>query len=228
MKPSDRSSGILICFTGVDGAGKTTLATWLTESLNRKGLGAEYRWCGWRQFESPLLGPIARVVKGLRSGSGRGAGALPHADCSAGETFRTVTEYLVLIDYLLLTAAKVEIPLMRGQILVCDRYVYDRLADLPPGRSNADTKKRVLMAFLHWLPTPRLVFLIDLPEEVAWARKNDMPSPEVLSPRRVRYLAMAEEHHMVVLDGRMGLDQLTSIIESRVAAVIQYEQSMPV
>ena len=220
MKGYDSPRGMFVCFAGIDGSGKTTLAQSLASTLNQRGVSAKYVWCGWRQFESPLLGPFARVVRSLLSSRRDSKGTVTKTSATASNAFRPIHEYLMLIDYLLLAVLRVKIPLMRSENLVCDRYVYDSLAGLQVDGGDVQIKERVLLSFLHWLPKPDLVFLIDLPAETAWERKRDTPSPDALEQRRTNYLALAEQHDMIIIDGRLDLDQLTNLIENKVTALI--------
>jgi dTMP kinase len=44
--------GLFICFVGIDGSGKTTLAQALVERARVQGIEIEYTWC---KFESSLF-----------------------------------------------------------------------------------------------------------------------------------------------------------------------------
>ena len=56
------------------------------------------------------------------------------------------------------------------------------------------------------------MFLIDIPEEVAFHRKSDIPSIDYLNVRRDYYLSIAKEYGMVILDGTKDKDELTEFI----------------
>lgn len=55
---------------------------------------------------------------------------------------------------------------------------------------------------------PDILFLIDLPEEIAHKRKDDVPSVDYLRDRRKMYLYIGNEYKMTILDGSMPLDEL--------------------
>jgi dTMP kinase len=117
-----------------------------------------------------------------------------------------VHRQLIVLDYFLSTVIKIKIPLMRGRNIVCDRYVYDLQADL------LRQHKRTGRILRRLLPKPDKVFLIDLPEEVAFKRKNDVPSIDYLTQRRGGFLDLAKQYNMTVLDGSKPLKELRSQI----------------
>lgn len=209
--------GTLICFIGVDGSGKTTQAKALCESLARTGIKTRYVWT---RFEPKLIKPLVAMAKGLFF---RGKDVFrDYADyantkrnLSKNTILLTTYQYLLLLDYSLQIFQKVKVPLMRGEVIVCDRYIHDTLADLAVdyGYSDEETQK-TLRSYLRLFPNPDLVFLLDLPEELAYQRKGDVPSIDYLAQRRNIYLNMGKDYNVVALDATKGLIELEDIIKS--------------
>ena len=81
--------------------------------------------------------------------------------------------------------------------------------------SEEDVKKS-LDKILSLFPTPNITFLVDLPEEIAYQRKDDVPSIGYLRDRRETYLHMGKECKMIILDGAMPLNELKSAVKRNV------------
>ncbi len=211
---------MFICFTGIDGSGKSTLAQALVAELERKGVRSKYVYSRFRPLILKPIGRIGRLLflrgKDIRN---------DYAEYSNAKKalFQTrflpsVYERLLLFDYLLQAIFHVKLPLMLGKNIVCDRYVYDTIiTDLAVDMSYSRGKvKRLLQHCFFLLPKPDLVFLIDVPEEVAFYRKNDVPSIDYLKERKKIYLDIAQECGMNILDGTQELMELESEVKEKV------------
>ena len=118
----------------------------------------------------------------------------------------------------------VKLPLLFGKNVICDRYVYDTATDFVVDFGYSKEKiQTMLKIFFRVVPKPQLVFLIDLPEEIAYQRnlpKHDISSVTYLSIRRRIYLNLNEEHKMTLLDGTKNLRDLESEVFSKVKEVV--------
>ena len=75
----------------------------------------------------------------------------------------------------------------RGRLVVFDRYTYDAL--LPITGSWRPLKRPYFWVLAHLAPRPDLVLVLDLPGEVAFARKGEF-TPEGLEAVRQGFLAL--------------------------------------
>lgn len=188
----------VVCFTGIDGCGKTTQAKALVHHLRAQGYKSRYVWLGW----SPaLLKPIVksmkhRIVKKRQTSEDDYA---KYTLAKRGFFLRRGTRLLwtvyVALDYALQVLVRVFIPVRLGHIVVCDRYFHDVLIDLAINYSwTAGEFRRVLRTSSALVfPVPDKTFVIDVPEDVAFNRKNDVTSIEYLRDRRNLYLAILSE-----------------------------------
>ena len=208
-----RKKGFLICFIGIDGSGKTTLAKMLVDTMNENGIRSQYLWCGWRQFEFFLLKHLARAAKRLRH-SRQNSGLESDA---IGEVRNPLYRCLILMDYVFSSVPKVRIPLALRRNVVCDRYVYDVVGGLLVNHRFMAT-----MA-LRLFPRPDLIFLVDLPEEIAYQRKDDVPSVSYLKERKAIYMNMERRFKMTVIDGSKELGELRTVILSEVKKLMSRE-----
>ena len=213
--------GIFICFTGMDGAGKTTLAKFLIDDLHDRGIKSRYVY---NRYVPIILRPIMLIGKLL---------FLRDKDfykdyTEYSNTKRTASrrhsvlarlyQRLLLFDYFFQILFKIKLPLLFGKNIVCDRYIYDTIVtDLSVdfNYSEEDVQKS-LYKILSWFPTPNITFLVDLPEKIAYQRKDDVPSIDYLKDRRETYLHMGKECEMMILDGVTPLDELKSVVKGNV------------
>jgi len=213
----------LICFVGMDGTGKTTQAKRLVDALEARGVKCKYVWNTYQPF---ITKPFLLLGKALFF---RGKDAFKdYAQYSHTKikVFRTpilswVYEYLSLFDYLCQSLIKVRLPRLFGSNIICDRYVPDVAVNLAMELNYSDEKLRSrLDGLLSWLPQPDLTFLMDVPEETGYQRKDDTPSIEHLRSLRGIYLSIGKGCGAVMLDGTEDLARLESKILSKVSQAI--------
>ena len=220
MATGENSKGILICIVGIDGAGKSTLAKALTAIIEDQGIKCRYVWGGFNS-SFMMFRPVIAAMKGSVFRGNR----YMEESRTKGRVLRssilsTVYQYLALSDYIMQGVVRMSLPLAFGKNVVCDRYIHDLATSIGVLLDyTADKTLALLDRCLAFLPKPDLVFLIDLPEALAYQRKDDVVSVDFLSVRRDIYLQMAEKHGMTILDGSSDPQELQ---ELAAAKVLQY------
>ena len=204
--PAHRSLAkpILISFSGVDGAGKTTQIQALRDAIALMGV------------HSTLLSfwDVVVVATGCREGfvhkvlgSQQGIGA-PGAPVERRDK-NVRSSYLTLIRHALYLADAVHlrIVLRRARrsedgVIIMDRYLYDELANLPlQNRFSAAYAK-----LLAWVaPRPDLIFLLDADPELARARKPEYPVDFMCRLRR-SYFRLAQLLKIMTIIPPLGLE----------------------
>jgi len=130
----------------------------------------------------------------------------------------TCFHYCFLMEYMLRFCPRLRWPLSRGHSVVCDRYVFDAVIGLAANLHYSDDRTRdTIDRILRLMPTPDLVFLIDLPEDTAFHRKSDIPSLSYLAERRRMYLRLAEDYRMIILDGSRPAAEIQDMARDAVA-----------
>ena len=112
--------------------------------------------------------------------------------------------YTLLLDYLLQLTIKIKIPVLSGKIGVCDRYIYDTVITDIAVDMNFSKKEVVSLLDKCFLliPNPDVTFLVDVNEDVAYSRKDDVPDEMYLKDRRSFYLQVARYYNnMTILNG---------------------------
>ena len=192
--------GLVISFSGLDGAGKSTLIAWLRVELERR-----HR----RVTVLPMsdgVGPYAllRVARdALRRLTGRGRRVEPPQPRWAGRPRATglrglvgrvrdaivwskpLRRVLYPVDLAVFLAIRFYVATVRRRVLVTDRYFYDTLVDV------ADDDRWFWVRLLERLtPAPDVPVFLDVTAEESYARKGEY-SVAYLARRRAAYRAIA-------------------------------------
>lgn len=213
-----------ICFVGIDASGKTTLADRLVKRLNQKGICAKYVWGGYERY---ILRPLVFIgekifLRGTDAFRDYGHYYNAIRKTAKNSIISYLYQKLVLTEYILQIFLKIEIPLLLGKTIVLDRYVFDILINLAVNLGYSDDEfKKHLKRFLNYCPKPDLIYFINTPVEIAFKRKNDIPSVEYLELRKNFYLNIAEDHNMIVLDGCKSLTELEEQVQNEVFEYIK-------
>jgi dTMP kinase len=210
----------LICLTGIDGAGKTTLARNLVGALRSQGQSATYVYGRTYPVISRLLMALGRATL-LRQHDQWQAYQSYNADKK--QTMRNpllafVYTTAILVDYYAQIWLKLLPHLFSRRIVVLDRYVYDTvISDLTVhlNYSPAQTEQAIERG-LRWLPTPMLTALIDLSEEVAFSRKDDVPHIEYLQERRSWYLQLESRPEVKKVNGENPQEAVLQTVLSQI------------
>lgn len=236
--------GLLICLLGVDGAGKSTQAQALVARLQAAGYPARYVWGG----RKPLLtGPVVRLAKARLRAPRRPTTASitvnPSYRAYVQETqrmfknglLRSAWQQVALAEHALHLWRHVTLPLQRGMIVVCDRYIYDTLVNQAVlfGLPSACLK---LIDAPH-VSRPDLGFWLDVPPEIALRRKPDVYDRQHLERRIPLYASLAIALGFQRIDATRSADAvaneiwlavLTRLVSaSRLAAALEAYPSSP-
>ena len=202
---------VLISFSGIDGAGKSTQIEKLRQYLTASGIPI---------VELTFWDNVA-VMPRLRSGFSRRVlqsdGAVGTPERPAHRRDKNAQSWPLLIgrsllhflDLISLSRVVRKARAANGGVIIFDRYIYDQLAALPLNSWLA----RVYAALLIKLsPQPDISYLLDAVPETARARKPEYPL-EFMRQNRNSYLVLrqmaglqlipageADDMHSAVLD----------------------------
>ncbi|MCZ7357391.1 MAG: hypothetical protein O8C65_10695 [Candidatus Methanoperedens sp.] len=209
-----KNKGLLICFTGIDGSGKTTLAKSLEASLKDSRKSCKYFWCGWRKFETPLFKSIVMMTKNLA----KNKKIIIRQPSSNNFLF-----YVAWLDYFVRVFPNLLVSLYRYDVVIVDRYIYDIIIGFSMNAKSSRGEMNNTTEFFSLFPKPSIIFFIDLPIELAYARKDDIPSVNYLSQRKTMYLELLKNYQnkTIVLDGIKSKKELTDTIFEIVMGVVK-------
>lgn len=212
-----RSKPLLVTFSGLDGAGKTTQIENLRAALAAAGLrsGLIAFWDNVVVLSRYREGFVHKVY-----GSERGIGApgkpVNRRDKNVRRWYLTAMRHaLYLLDalHLRLVAARAR----RGDddVVIFDRYVYDELANLPLHNALSRCFARLVAAIV---PQPDVAFLLDADPEAAVARKPEYPL-DFMRKCRSSYYALAALLGTMTIVPPLPLEQAkASVVERALAA----------
>lgn len=178
--------GAVVALSGLDGAGKSTQAELLVDTLDRLGHDAVAVWTrlaaeGWvwelRHRVARIIGLLVRLRRRgaarpeVRPGSGRPdeITALRQSSPALTQAWATFVALANVYAHQRAVARHVG----RGRIVVCDRWVLDSIVHLRArfGEERAWRPQALLIRLLS--PRPVRAFLLDIPAEVAQTRKQE-------------------------------------------------------
>lgn len=232
---------MIICLNGIDGSGKSLQAQRLVAQLNAAGYPAVHVWTGGRRsLRRPLISIGKRFLRAANSAqrgpgkadsvvatqSGYGAYISSTQRILKRRSLYRLWQHISLLEHAAEIWVMVLPHLLRGRIVVCDRYLHDsiiRVAVL--GGSDASQLPQQLR-LLRWYRVPQttLGFLIDVPSEVAYNRKDDIPDIEYLQRRVPLYHAAAAQLKMHIVDGTKTPDEIAALIWETVSQVLPKAQ----
>jgi dTMP kinase len=204
-------AGLFISFEGIDGVGKSTqadlLEAWLTEQ-NKEVI---------RTLEPGGTDVGVEIRKILLHHKGDLA---PRAEAA-----------LFAADRAHHVASKIRPALEQGKIVITDRYFDSSVAYQGAGRDLSRTEVRDLSLWAVGGLLPNLTVLLDLPADLARARRNssgtepdrlEKEKTEFFETVRSAYLDLAKEEpeRFLVVDASVSVEQMQEVIRERVAGLI--------
>ena len=165
-----------IYLTGVDGSGKSTYADLLAKELD--SLGYKTRQV-WLRFNYMLTKPVLLYCRltGLTRRPVRGGRQISVHDFYRSPFIGKLVQYLHFADSCLRTFVKIYLPLrFTNDIIICDRFVYDILADfMVENRDLGLPEKSMAKWLLKLIPENAKVLYFKVEKDEILRRK-----PEVL------------------------------------------------
>jgi len=202
----------IVNIVGIDGSGKSTLGKGIADSLSKDGIKVQLIYC---QYFAKLLYPIKRLAK--------------HTVMKKTDEFTDYKKYIKkktgftqnhkvlgsiyiaiwLIDYSMHIFFKVTLKLDKFEVNVIDRYLFDIVVNISILAGwRFEQANRILSILFHLHPEPDLVIYVDLPEEVAFSRKDDIQSIRYLEERREFYLRLAKHWKFEIIDGAKKKEEI--------------------
>jgi thymidylate kinase len=207
--------GLLVALSGIDGAGKSSQARWLAESLTALGADVEVVWndlLGNRALDL-LAGPPKALLRlaGRRSERmARYDDAPPRSEDPAASaargTWSTIVTLASAVEQRIIATRSVG----RGRVTVFDRSPLDLAVRMQVlYRANVEMQRRLVQLAA---PRPDLAFLLDIPAELSLARKSDIWSPSQLAEQTTLYRALAPRFGVRRIDGQRPPDEIAAEI----------------
>lgn len=163
-----RVRGVVVALVGTDGSGKSTVAGQIAGGLHDLGVSTHDAYFGMARGNLPGVN-LARKVLGIAKpgGEDRSGQEAPKASAPTDhQALRRLAAWYYAVEYGWRYLSTVAPAKRRGDVVLCDRYVYD-LRDSPwPGSPAAAFAQRIV-------PRPDILVLPDAPIEMIHARKPE-------------------------------------------------------
>ena len=205
---------MIISFSGMDGAGKSTQIELLSEAFLEKGYDVKLVWArGGYTPGFEFLKKIMRSVLGKKLfPSGRSENRTKKLE---NPIIQKLWQTLALVDLMLLWGLYVRLSSIRGKVVICDRYLNDTLLDFRRNFPAAKFEESILWGVLRFIvPEPDHSFLIWIPVEVSLKRSIAKGEPfpddkETLEWRLGAYLNEANfpVGQFTLIDGRNSVEE---------------------
>jgi len=193
-----RGSPLLVSFSGLDGAGKSTQIANLQASIERRGLRTRLLafWDNVVVLSRYREGFVHKVY-----GSERGVGApgqpVNRQDKNVRRWYLTIMRHgLYLLDAVHLTMVVGRARRSGADVIIMDRYIYDELANLPLTNFATRLFVRVVSALV---PRPDVAYLLDVEPAQAVQRKPEYPISFLYVSRRSYHQLARMVGHMTVI-----------------------------
>lgn len=218
---------MLITFSGLDGAGKSTLISRLNEIMEGEGhrvcvrtmyfhlsLYAQIRHLRnrlffWRDFSSNGKPSTYNLIPNLEKPDVSDKSKLSERVVYGIFRSRFVRRLSLFGDLIIFSFYLMWKEVIRGEVLLVDRYFYDSLADVISQKKGG---WRFVRFFLKLCPTPHLPVFVDVPPEVAYARKREYPLDYMKWRREIYQRIFKHLENPLVLDNQ-DLEHATKQLE---------------
>jgi len=194
-----KRKGFLICFSGVDGSGKSRHAKSLFNYLSNQGYSGSYVWGGTRflfsYFFYGLTWLLGFWTKSELEEGRVGINPLGLAPKKLRRKLLVAYRFFIFLDFQIKLLVKVRLPLILDRVVICDRCIYDLIASSMIPDVFTKAFRNILF---QTMPTPQLLFLMDTPTEVLCARRR-IPI-NVLDKKRKAYLNLVHGNDFIILD----------------------------
>ena len=195
--PGSHGKPMLISFSGIDGAGKSTQIELLCAHLLNSNFGIK-RLAFWDDVA--VLKEYRDTASHTLFGSERGIGApgkpVERRDKNVQSWYMTVARFgLYLLDAISLRVVAARARREPADVIVFDRFAYDELANLSSRNFLVKLYVRFVLAVV---PKPDVAYILDADPEHARERKPEYPV-DFLQVCRSSYLSLSRTAGLTVI-----------------------------
>jgi thymidylate kinase len=214
-----RRQVIVVSFSGIDGAGKSTQIEMLRTSITQAGLGSSLLtfWDDVAMF-SGFREMCSHVVFRGDKGVGSPDKPIERRDKNVSSWPAMVMRlFFYMFDALHLTFKYTKAKRGTADVVIFDRYIYDEFANLPLQHWLVRFYVRMMMKLV---PRPDIAYIIDADPAQARLRKPEYPY-EFLQRNRASYLELNK------IEEVMTIIAPASIVEAHSNVVAALAKKMP-
>jgi thymidylate kinase len=222
--------GLLVTISGVDGSGKSLQAERLRAAFETCDVRVKGVWA--RGASSKGVGTVLRAGKSVLASAAQNDAPTPegieeasraHGAAARGEAARFeqrqrrlrhpvarwVFSVVYAIDLTWPYVFKARAYVFTGNVVICDRYIYDALVDYALFTGTNPSQPPLALNVLRTLvPRPRAAFVLDVDPDEALRRKPEEGGTAHLAAARAMFLDLAQSHRLDVMPADASAEQV--------------------
>jgi len=206
-----------VCFTGIDGSGKTTLSNFLVNYLKEKNQKTIYAYGRLKPFVTLPIMYVGRKLL-LNNTTKKHYSDYVKKNKEYSQKYRTLFSFykgLLVLENIIQITLKVRVPMLLGYNVVCDRYIYDTIiTDLGIYYNNQQQILDSIQKLYNYVPKPDIVFVLDVPDNVSLSRKDDIEHINYISNARKHYRKLHETYQFTYIDTSGLREEVENVITS--------------
>jgi thymidylate kinase len=209
---------LLIAFSGIDSAGKSTQILKVVEYFKSRGRKTKVIWS--RGGYTPLFNIFKSILRKITGDALPKPGASKHRDKTFNKKWvRLIWLDMALFDMTFFYCLYIRFLKMWGCVVIADRYLYDTYIDFELKFSKENIERNILWRILVYLsPRPDISLILTIPIDESLRRSNlkNEPFSENLIQRKKRfdmYQNLIDENKWdFIIDGLQPIDEVWSNI----------------
>ena len=208
---------IFVCFTGIDGSGKSTLAKNTYEKLIEENFNVKLTYGRLVPFFSKILMLVGKKIFLKKDDMYEDYDSYINNKKNAfkkNPKLSNIYKKIIFLEFRIQVFLKIVLPYKFGKSIVADRYVFDTIINdliLENDEIENEINKQLKKIWEHF-QKPDFIFFVKVSEEIAFSRKNDIPSLNYLKIRNKMYSKLEDMEDIIVLDGTKKIDDLNKEI----------------
>ena len=211
---------MIVTFSGMDGAGKTTQINKLISNIENNNKDVSYIWA--RGGYTPGFELIKKIIRKVFGKSVPEAGhSIARKKIISRPYVSWVWLNIAMFDMAILYGVIIRLKLLFGYTVICDRYIDDTALDFKLNFPHMKFENMFLWKLLNFIaPSPDKSFLFLIPVEVSMQRSQQKNEPfpdskEILKIRLNSYNdnnLFCQDKYFVV-DGTKNIEEVERIID---------------
>ena len=205
---------MLIAFSGIDSAGKSTQILKVVEYFKSRGRKTKVIWS--RGGYTPLFNIFKSILRKITDNALPRPGDSIHRNKTFKKKWVQVIWFnIALLDMILFYALYFRLLKMWGFIVIADRYLWDTFIDFELKFQKDSFEKNILwktLVFLSTRPDPSIILIISIEESMRRSKLKKEPFSENLIQRKKRlglYKDLIEKSKWdYIIDGMKPIDEV--------------------